>query len=627
MWDGLRPDSPNPVDTPNLLALKRDGVWFNDHHSTYPTFTMMNAAAFATGAFPGSTGFYGNTFWAPGASGVDSGGANVDFDQPVYTEDYAILDHLNAFYGEHLLMVQSLFEAAQRQGLVTATVGKSGAAFLQDRNRGGYILDEKMVYPGSLAQELQGQGFALPKTTPYAYTAGSVSLAPSNGNPTAQADTRLSRFANGLTTGDPADAHGAKATAANRYMLHAYLDYVLPNKRPQLSVIWFRDPDTTEHAYGPGSANYHLALQEQDRRLGELRAKLRDLGMESDTNIIIVSDHAHSNVSGDTRLFPLRAIRDGVVGEVSGTGTSTSGDVRTAHLLHLGGLDHVYDGSGCATSALAGQRADGTFLYPLLTDTTGQCGGTPAKPVTYQTPDYRVPASLPADAVVIAANGGSDYLYVKNRSRATVERIVRLLQAREQYGAIFVASSYGAIPGTLPMNEVRTEKSQARSPDLIVSFAWNDKQVINGLPGTEYESFMNSRGMHGSFSPIDVHNTLIAFGPSFRQHFESMLPSANVDVAPTVATILGLALPQADGRVLREALAKAAAPAVSSADARVVRSTPARGLRFVLPTSVDGSGIDESLGQGIYEVELHTKVLRDGERTFTYFDYAKAERR
>src|SRR2546423_7115935 len=47
VWDGLRPDFVGP-DTPNLVGLRDSGVDFTDHHSTYPTFTMMNAASLAT---------------------------------------------------------------------------------------------------------------------------------------------------------------------------------------------------------------------------------------------------------------------------------------------------------------------------------------------------------------------------------------------------------------------------------------------------------------------------------------------------------------------------------------------------------------------------------------------------
>src|SRR5215467_4563286 len=81
VWDGLRPDSVTMADTPNLAALGAEGVIFDDNHSTYPTFTMMNAASFATGSRPAQTGFYGNTFWVPGPTGADAAGKTVNFQQ------------------------------------------------------------------------------------------------------------------------------------------------------------------------------------------------------------------------------------------------------------------------------------------------------------------------------------------------------------------------------------------------------------------------------------------------------------------------------------------------------------------------------------------------------------------
>jgi hypothetical protein len=165
VWDGLRPDFVGP-DTPNLVALRDSGVEFRDHHSTYPTFTMMNAASLATGAFPGTTGFYGNVVWQPGARGKDSAGKEVDFRQPVFSEDYAVLDDLSANLGGRLFLVGTLFEAAQRSGMATATVGKAGAAYVVDYRRGGTILDEKTAFPLAFAQELQAAGTALPATTP-----------------------------------------------------------------------------------------------------------------------------------------------------------------------------------------------------------------------------------------------------------------------------------------------------------------------------------------------------------------------------------------------------------------------------------------------------------------------------
>jgi predicted AlkP superfamily pyrophosphatase or phosphodiesterase len=71
IWDGLRPDSVNEADTPNLARLRANGVNFTDNHSTYPTFTMINAASIATGGLPGTTGFFGNTIWQPVAKARD----------------------------------------------------------------------------------------------------------------------------------------------------------------------------------------------------------------------------------------------------------------------------------------------------------------------------------------------------------------------------------------------------------------------------------------------------------------------------------------------------------------------------------------------------------------------------
>lgn len=627
VWDGMRPDSVSASETPNLWALRQSGVWFADHHSTYPTFTMMNASAFATGSYPATAGFYGNTLWQPGPKGTNASAVAVDFDQPVFTEDWSVLDALRAYYGNQLYLVGTLFQAAQAKGLVTAAVGKSGSAYIQDYRRGGLILDENLVAPQALAGELQAAGYPLPKNTPNAYPAGAVQLSPGNGDPTSQVPTVSVTWPNGLKNGDPTDPSGAKASAANAYMMSAFLGYILPMKKPDLSVIWFRDPDSTEHAYGPGSTDYHQALRAQDARLGELLARLKALGLEATTNVIVATDHAHSNVSGSPALFPLRAISGGKVGAPDTQGYSTSGDVRTAELITRARLGvQAFDGAGCLSSAMAGLKADGTPVYPTLTDSDGSVCGKAG--TTYQTRRYTVPAVLPTNAVVIAANGGSDYLYVPSHDAAIVSKLVRFLQTRGEYGAIFVASRYGAIPGTVSMADVKIEGSSKRQPDIVVSFDYDPNAVIGGVPGIEYESFAGNRGMHGSFSPMDVHNTLVAAGPSFKSGVVIELPSGNVDLAPTLAHVLGASLPQADGRVLAEAL-KAPPPGseVVNVAPGKLSSTSIDGLRFQLPTNPDGADVDTTKS-GSYSEEVAIKDVKTANgKAYRYFDHAKATRR
>lgn len=62
-------------------------------------------------------------------------------------------------------------------------------------------------------------------------------------------------------------------------------------------------------------------------------------------------------------------------------------------------------------------------------------------------------------------------------------------------------------------------------------------------------------GTHASLSHYDMHNTLIAAGPDFRQGISDPLPTGNTDLAPTILWILGVQPPQPmDGRILTEAL-------------------------------------------------------------------------
>jgi hypothetical protein len=493
-----------------------------------------------------------------------------------------------------------------------------------------------------------------------------VTLAADNGNPTARA---------GYVTFDTAafdpqgqlkipardssnTSQGAPEDAANKYMMSVFTQIILPKKKPMLSLIWFRTPDNVEHGYGPGTTDMRAGLRSQDARLGELMAALRGNGMERTTNVVIVSDHGHSSVSGPLSLYPLRAITPGdspvrgtpVNGSASGSsggavgqvvasgGYSFSGDVRSADLLTYRGF-HAYDGAGCLTSAMAGLSAAGVPTIPVKLDASGALCGAPnskyqAVSASLSAPiaSFKVPAPgrLPADGIVVAANGGSDYFYVPSHDAGIVRALVTFLQQREEYGAIFVDSRYGALPGTLALDQVNLENAGRKGsgqPDVIVSFAWDHASSIQGMAGIEFESFGGQRGMHGSFGIADVHNTLIATGPSFRTGAVLRTPTGNVDLAPTVAHVLGLSMDQADGRIVDEALAFPRGASLPTVTAQVLApAASASGLRFELPNDPTGATADAALPAGRYTIELGVKDLSTGGRTYRYFDYAKAVR-
>src|SRR5512143_4068644 len=61
--DGLRPDSVNPEDTPNIYKLRQQGVNYVNGHSVFPTVTRVNTAALSTGTYPGTNGILSNAMY------------------------------------------------------------------------------------------------------------------------------------------------------------------------------------------------------------------------------------------------------------------------------------------------------------------------------------------------------------------------------------------------------------------------------------------------------------------------------------------------------------------------------------------------------------------------------------
>ena len=142
---------------------------------------------------------------------------------------------------------------------------------------------------------------------------------------------------------------------------------------------------------------------------------------------------------------------------------------------------------------------------------------------------------------------GSGAIYVRDGDADTVARIVEALQGADRVGAIFTPDA--RVPGTLAFDAARWD--HARAADILYSPAWTDAENAHGYRGT---SASGGTAGHGSASPYDVHNTLIAAGPALASGIEVTLPTSNVDFAPTFLYLLGLpAAPTMAGRPLTEA--------------------------------------------------------------------------
>ena len=175
---------------------------------------------------------------------------------------------------------------------------------------------------------------------------------------------------------------------------------------------------------------------------------------------------------------------------------------------------------------------------------------------------------------------GADAIYVRDGDAGTVSGIVEALQVSERVGAIFTRG--GQVPGTLSFEVARWD--HPRAADILYSPAWTDAENEYGYRGTA--ASYGTAG-HGSTSPFDIHNTLIAAGPDLRSGVEVSLPSSNVDFAPTILSLLGLPVGSTmAGRTLSEAFRDGPEAAAVAESEEVAAETPDAGYRVVAETSL-----------------------------------------
>ncbi len=146
-------------------------------------------------------------------------------------------------------------------------------------------------------------------------------------------------------------------------------------------------------------------------------------------------------------------------------------------------------------------------------------------------------------------------IYVTDKNREQIAAIVETFRKEAWVGSIFTAakkngSTEGRYPGTFSFDVIHY--NHERSPDILLGPVWTNKKNQYGYAGTT--TYPGVAG-HGSPSPFDIHNTLIAVGPDFKSGLGSGVPSGNVDIAPTICRLLGIPVPTSmDGRVLEEAI-------------------------------------------------------------------------
>jgi predicted AlkP superfamily pyrophosphatase or phosphodiesterase len=457
--DGLRPDSITAQETPNLWRLREEGVNFPNGHAVFPTVTRANAAAIGTGVYPDRNGIFGNSLYV----------RQVDPNRSFNNDDYKNLLRLDAATGGGMVLAKTFGEILAERGKTLAVVssGSTGSALL--------------VNP----RAPKGTGVLV-----NAYWEPGVRVA----FPDAVNEAILRRFPAAPKKGGAKDPYVEQVSWTEQVLR----DYVLSDLKPDVIVNWLTEPDHIQHAMGAGSDEARAAIRNNDREIGLVLDRLRELGLADKTNIIVVSDHGFGhgifgvNVTGELIKAGLKAGADSDDVVIASSGQTMSLHVR----------DHSPERIGAIVGFLQQQKWVGVLF------TAGQPGsGSGAEgrvPV-----EGRVPGTFALELVHLANDErGPDIVF------------------------------------TFPW-------SSAKSPSGVPGMDYTEASATGPLNG--------AAGNHGSMSPWTVRNTFIAWGADFKRGVTVRTPASNVDLAPTLLALMNLDrevdLGRFDGRPLNEAFA------------------------------------------------------------------------
>jgi len=423
-FDGLQPSQVSAELMPTVSALADNGVRFLHNHAVFPTVTRGNSASIVTGVTPGKHGLTANS------------SVFLDYSETEVVDALVPkLPEINEATNGGLLFVPTLGELISENQLkwVSIVGGTSGNAYVQHPNAAKH---------------------------------GDVVIHPEFSNPPEHYSAVLQKFGEWPSKEAPA-AELVKRTA------DVAIDYAITELDPDVLMVWFPEPDTSQHFYGIDTPEVREMYSLADAKLARILEKIRQQG--DDPDVFVVSDHGYSTI-------------DEVI------------DVHSE--LEEAGF-----------SPDQGDRS-----------------------------------------VICADNHGSILLYTPTKSEELTNDLLDWLSDQEWAGAIATD-----LPNTVLVDEISMSDiglAGPRSPHIAVTM----RSTNTGKPAPLARSGAAAGGTigvgsHGGGSPAELHNTLIVSGPSFDSALSSNIPSGNIDIAPTILTLLDITPPEhMDGRLLAEAL-------------------------------------------------------------------------
>lgn len=235
--DGLRADMVGDEFTPNLMRIARAGARCMKHGGVFPSTTRTTAASIATGCRPARHGLQGN------AIALDHGdGLKV---YSVGPPDFR--DKLFDAKGRTLKVPTMSERVKDAGGAIIYANASPGAGLFLDPDGHGHMIHRDVAFgPGRITLDPHGAG------------------------------------------------HDAEGDAA---LTQRFIDEVLHDRKPALSLMWMCEPDHTQHGVQLGSPAHIDVVRAADAQAGRVFDNIRSDIDSGEVLYMVASDHGHETVA------------------------------------------------------------------------------------------------------------------------------------------------------------------------------------------------------------------------------------------------------------------------------------------------------------------------------------------
>lgn len=249
--DGFRPEMMTEALTPNLWRLARQGVEFKGHRCCFPSETYVNLPSLVTGRPVSGHGIVANYFLDPK------------------------IHPRKRWMGSYLDLVEAGMQAYDGKLFTAPNLGE----MLGEAGR------RVVVISGNSAGSVRLKHPAVGRFDDHLCLAVRDTA---NSQPRPQVEALISA----IGEAPPFEGRGTNE-AGQTYATDAFLSLVEADGLPDLTILWYGEPDHSYHVFGIGSPEAKRVLSHVDAELGRLLEGVAGRPDRDRLNVLVTSDHAH----------------------------------------------------------------------------------------------------------------------------------------------------------------------------------------------------------------------------------------------------------------------------------------------------------------------------------------------